>query len=181
MKIGTENSPLVSICIPVFNTILYIEETINCFLNQSYKNIEIIVQDDCSTDGTWQLLLEKYLKNPCIRLYRNELNKGVGENWNVCYEKSSGDYVIMANADDIYDQKFIAQSISIFNKNQFIDVVQFGHEILFDNNHNKKRSAAQISLNNGLIYDPFDLVFFSNPFLFQFAISKRSILEKAKL
>ena len=47
-----ENSPLVSICIPAYNAAAFIETTLNCLINQTYKNIELIVVDDHSTDET---------------------------------------------------------------------------------------------------------------------------------
>ncbi len=67
--------PLVSICIPVYNRVSLIEETINSALNQTYANIEIIINDNQSTDGTWTLIntiAEKHKTK--IKVFQNEQN-----------------------------------------------------------------------------------------------------------
>ena len=87
----------VTIIIPVYNSAAFIEETINSCLRQTYKAVEIIVIDDCSTDGTID-----YLKNVNgITLYMNSENKGISKNLNFAVRECSGDYVIFLGHDDI--------------------------------------------------------------------------------
>ncbi|TKB98622.1 glycosyltransferase family 2 protein [Pedobacter cryophilus] len=120
--------PLVSICLPVYNAIEFIEETINCFINQTYKNWELIVQDDCSKDGTWELLLEKYEFHDKIRLYQNSQNFGIGKNWNEVYEKVKGEFVVIFNADDLVVNDFLERSVSYFQVHEGIDMVINSYE-----------------------------------------------------
>ncbi len=75
-----ENSPLVSIVIPLFNTKDYIAETIESVLKQSYKNIELIVVDDCSTDGSYELVEDFSKRDSRVKLIRLEQNLEAQQN-----------------------------------------------------------------------------------------------------
>lgn len=115
--------PLVSICIPTYNAVKFIEETIDCFLDQTYHNWEIIIQDDCSNDGTWELLLEKYNSNFKINLFRNPINLGIGKNWNEAYNNSKGAFIVIFNADDLVKNTFLEKSISYLKIYENADMV----------------------------------------------------------
>ena len=67
------NKPLVSVCIPAYNNEDYILETINCILSQSYKNIELIVVDDNSSDDTYKVV--KSVKDVRLKAYRNGMEE----------------------------------------------------------------------------------------------------------
>lgn len=116
-------NPLISICIPIYNAAEFIEETISCFINQSYKNWELILQDDCSTDGTWDLINQKYANNAQIKIYQNDVNFGIGKNWNKAYEKVRGEVVVIFNADDLVENNFLENGIECFQKNLNVDLV----------------------------------------------------------
>lgn len=92
------NTPLVSICIPSFNSESYIGETINCLLSQTYKNLEIIVVDDGSIDGTQNIL--KSIQNNRFK-YIIQPNKGASAARNKAYSLSSGEYIKFMDADDL--------------------------------------------------------------------------------
>ena len=72
-------NPKISVCIPVYNREKYIAQCIESVLAQDYKNIEIIISDNCSTDGTVDII-NGYLKDKRIRFYRNETNIGMLSN-----------------------------------------------------------------------------------------------------
>jgi teichuronic acid biosynthesis glycosyltransferase TuaG len=118
-----EDNPLISICIPIYNAVGFIEETVNCLINQTYTHWELILQDDCSTDGTWELISKKYDKHPQIRVYQNKVNLRIGNNWNAAYEKAKGEYVVIFNADDLIDHNFIEISLNYFKKYPELDLV----------------------------------------------------------
>lgn len=107
----------VSIGIPVYNRVNLIEETINSALNQSYKNIEIIVCDNYSTDGTWELLQKIVKKDTRIRIFRNEQNLGAVKNWIEVYKNASGDFFHMLWSDDIILPNFIESALDKFEAN----------------------------------------------------------------
>lgn len=71
-------SPLISFVLPSYNRIEWIGEAVSSVLSQSEQDIELIIIDDGSTDGTWEMLNEWLKDNPKVRLYRNEVNLGAG-------------------------------------------------------------------------------------------------------
>ena len=85
----TENKPLVSICIPTFNGEAYLEECLHSAINQTYKNIEIIVSDDASKDRTLQIINEITSKTDIpIFIFKHQPN-GIGANWNNCIKNAN--------------------------------------------------------------------------------------------
>lgn len=175
------NSPLVSICIPTYNAVQFIEETISCFIKQTYTNWELIVQDDCSNDGTWELLSKRYCNNEKVRLYRNEENLGIGANWNEAYNKASGNYVVIANADDIYNSELLTNAMDIFSGNPAVDAVSFKFNIYSQKTGEQKAIDYHHNLKNGIQKDLFELSFFHNPFSIVFTVFKKKSLDKILL
>lgn len=170
------NNPLVSVCIPVYNAVKYIEQTLNCFLNQTYSNIEIIVSDDCSTDGTLEKL-EKFKDHEKITILKNSKNTGIGPNWNNAYNKAKGKYIVIANADDIHFSNFIEKAVNNILLND-VDFVSFKYEICFDNGSlNKKASIYQPS-DSQIIDNSFDLILLYNPFHIIFTMFKKELIDQ---
>ncbi|MBD3843344.1 MAG: glycosyltransferase [Campylobacterales bacterium] len=106
-----KKEPTVTILILTFNSGVYLEKTINSCLTQTYKNIEVIVVDDCSTDGTVQYL--ESLKG--IRLIKREANQGISRNVNFGVQNSSGEYILILGHDDILPCTHIENMIKEFN------------------------------------------------------------------
>lgn len=102
---------LVSICIPTYNAEKTIEETLQSILNQTYRNLEIIIVDDASTDSTLRTL--KKFKDFRIKIYRNSENIGAEHNWTKCVKLATGDYIAIFHADDIYNHRIIEKQIKI--------------------------------------------------------------------
>lgn len=116
--------PLVSICMPAYNAEKYIEETITCLLNQSYKNIEIIIVDDCSTDKTWEILHS--LNNNKVSIHRQALNKGASAARNVAYQNSTGKYIVFFDADDLINTTFIESQLKSLKDTDSVVISTWG-------------------------------------------------------
>ena len=95
----TNNLPLVSVCIPAYNNADYISETIDCILNQTYKNIELVICEDHSTDKTIEVI-QSY-SDPRVKLFLNEKNLGMSGNWNNCLNHCTGEFIKLICADDM--------------------------------------------------------------------------------
>jgi GalNAc5-diNAcBac-PP-undecaprenol beta-1,3-glucosyltransferase len=91
--------PLVSIIIPTYNRELTFQRTIDSLLNQSYKNIELIIVDDGSTDNT-RLILQKYREDCRFRILRHPENRGVCAAKNTGLDNISGDWFTILDSDD---------------------------------------------------------------------------------
>lgn len=173
------NTPLVSVCIPVYNAAKYIEETINCFLLQTYENIEIIIQDDFSTDGTWEIVNNLFSNQPKVHLFRNEKNCGIGPNWNNAYDKATGEYIVIANADDIHKSTFIQKGVKIFSDPN-IDFISFKYKILFEKTGETRLTIENKFIESGYFENSFEKIAFANPFHIVFTIFRKKKLDEIK-
>jgi hypothetical protein len=111
-KTGLKTDPLVSVCIPAYNCEKYVAEAIQSVLAQSYPNIQIIVVDDGSADGTFNKIRE--LNNERINLIATS-NKGAAAARNLAYQNATGQYIIFFDADDVLPLNFVAQQINRIN------------------------------------------------------------------
>lgn len=100
-------TPLVSIGIPTYNRAnTYLRCALRSAVNQTYKNIEIIVSDNCSPDNTESVVKE--FDDLRIRYYRHKENIGPVNNRNFCLERSQGKYFVLLSDDDQIDDDFIS-------------------------------------------------------------------------
>lgn len=142
MKQNTnKTTPLISIIIPVFNGANFIGETVNSILKSSYKNFEIILVDDGSTDKTKKTCQKLEKKNKKIKFYSFNKNKGLSHALNFAISKTKGKYIARLNQDDLIlpyrlkkqlefleknkDHVAVGGQIELFNKNGIFDNVNF--------------------------------------------------------
>lgn len=108
---------LVSIIMPSYNTALYIEETIQSVLNQTYPNWELIIVDDCSTDNTDEVL-EK-IKDPRIHYLKNEKNSGAAVSRNKALRKAKGQWIAFLDSDDLWMPNKLEKQIRFMEENGY--------------------------------------------------------------
>lgn len=100
------NNDLVSIIIPIYNCENYIARCINSIINQKYKNIEIILVDDGSKDGSYEICKKFAEKDSRIKLFHKE-NGGVSSARNLGVNNATGKYVCFADGDDTIESNMI--------------------------------------------------------------------------
>lgn len=93
---------LVSIITPNYNCGRYIEQTINSVLKQSYRHWEMLIQDDCSTDGSYETALNYMHKDSRIKVERNERNCGAAATRNNAIRRSNGQWLAFLDSDDLW-------------------------------------------------------------------------------
>lgn len=103
-------SPLVSVCIPCYNGEAFLSRTVESVLNQSLRDLEVVVVDDASSDGTVALM--QRFDDSRIKLYRNERNLGMGANWNKAVSISLGKYVKLLCEDDLLGPECLARQVA---------------------------------------------------------------------
>lgn len=92
--------PRLSVCIPSFNQERFIGAALDSVLMQGYGDFELLVIDDCSTDGTRDVVA-RYESDPRVRLIVNPVNRGMVENWNASLNEARGEYVKFLFGDDL--------------------------------------------------------------------------------
>lgn len=107
--------PLVSVVIPTYFSEKYIEKCIDSILNQTYQNFEIVICDDASEDGTREIL-KKYESDPRITVLYNEKNLHQGATRNRCFEKCSGEYIMLQDADDVSEPNRMERLLKAFEE-----------------------------------------------------------------
>ena len=122
---------LISIILPVFNSELFISHCLNSLLNQTYKNLEIIIIDDGSTDGSYQICTKFALQDKRIKLFKQK-NSGPGIARNNALKLINGYYVFFIDADD-YIAPDTLNSLVGFLQKYNCDIVQCGSCYVYDN------------------------------------------------
>lgn len=111
------NNKIVSVIIPVYNCEKYIGDTIESAISQTYKDIEIILVDDCSTDNVFDII--KYYENKYpkkIVYYKQEKNMGAAEARNTGLKIAKGRYVAFLDSDDLWHENKIEKQLKVMNK-----------------------------------------------------------------
>ncbi|OAI07118.1 glycosyl transferase family 2 [Methylomonas methanica] len=103
--------PKVSILIPVYNRERFISECIQSALDQTFTDFEVLVVDNASNDGTWQICQQFAAKDPRVRIFQNDTNIGPVRNWLACVEKARGEYGKVLFSDDLIFPKFLEHTL----------------------------------------------------------------------
>lgn len=116
--------PLISIIVPIYNAEKYLSECLDCLINQTYKNIEIICINDGSTDNSMQILEEYAQKDSRIKIYTQE-NKGEAETRNRGVKLATGKYIAALDADDTCSLNTIETSVKLAEEQDKDIVINF--------------------------------------------------------
>lgn len=113
-----KKDPLISVVITSYNYDKYISKTIESVLNQSYKNIELIIVDDGSTDLSREIIQNYAKKHKNIHFYTHEgnVNKGFIETMKLGIKKSKGKYIAFCESDDFWDRDNLKEKVKLLNK-----------------------------------------------------------------
>jgi glycosyltransferase involved in cell wall biosynthesis len=117
-----EQAPLVSTIIAVYNREAYLADAIKSVMNQTYRNIEIIVIDDGSTDNSKEVALRFASLVRC----HHQPNRGIAAAWNQGIRLSKGDFFAFLDSDDLWTDNKLQQQMDVLSENAKFDIV-FGH------------------------------------------------------
>lgn len=112
-----KNESLVSVITPTFNSERFIKKTIESILSQSYKNVELIIVDDCSTDNTISII--KSFSDKRIVLIENKENMGAAYSRNIAIKHANGEYIAFLDGDDLWDSTKLEKQIAFMEINNF--------------------------------------------------------------
>ncbi|GAB4031148.1 MAG: hypothetical protein Fur0012_08090 [Elusimicrobiota bacterium] len=165
---------LVSICIPVFNGRSFIRESVESVLGQTYPSLEVLIQDNASTDGTWEVVCDLVKKDKRIFAERNLYNVGMAPNWNKVVSRASGDFVMLLSVDDSLLPNFIEKCLEIFSRDPLVDAVSSDHYVL----ENGCRRKRKVKIREGVCHDFSDLIMLLNPFSINFSLFRKKTVEE---
>src|SRR4051812_14204979 len=126
-------APRVSIGVPVYNGERFIRATVDSILAQTYTDFELIICDNCSTDGTQAICREYAARDPRVRYFRNERNLGPAPNYNRCFALSRGELFKWNAADDVLAPDFLKCCIELLDSDPSI-VSVYSRTLLIDEN-----------------------------------------------
>ncbi|WP_180066577.1 glycosyltransferase [Acinetobacter sp. YH12129] len=108
-----QNQPLVTVYIPTFNRVELLKRAVKSVQDQTYQNLEIIIVDDCSTDGTHEYLKQVSKEDKRVRFFLKETNSGACVSRNIAIENAKGEFITGLDDDDYFDKK----RLELFVKN----------------------------------------------------------------
>ena len=131
--------PKVSVTIAAYNNARYLPETLDSIFNQTFKDFEIILVDDASTDNTAEVL-KPYQGR--IVYSRQAKNQGSAAAWNQAIKQARGEYIALAASDDVWLPEKLQLQIDLFEKNRKLGLV-YGRIISIDESGRQLRPAKE--------------------------------------
>jgi len=141
------NNELISIILPTFNGSKYIHKSIESCITQSYKNIELIIVDDASTDNVKNIIDSYIMNDRRIKYYKHDMNKKLPAALNTGFALSNGSYLTWTSDDNIYKNNAIEVMYGYLLSNDNYDFVFSNMEII-DNNDNINKYIVNGPVNS---------------------------------
>lgn len=139
----------ISVIVPVYNTSKYLEKCLDSLINQTYKELEIIIVEDCSTDNS-KSLLEKYKKFENVTIIYNDRNMGLSYSRNVGLAHAGGNYIGYIDSDD-YVQSDYYEKLIMSIKNNHSDVAICDVKVIYEDTKEEIISKCCNSDNFSLV------------------------------
>ena len=136
-----EKTKLVSIILPVFNGEKFLSQSIESCLNQTYKNIELIIVNDCSTDNTLEIAKSYADRDFRVSIINNTINKKLPASLNIGHKAAKGDFMTWTSDDNYFEVNAIDEMLSNLKANE-VDIVYADYYRIVDGKKNR------VSLNN---------------------------------
>ena len=146
----TDYKPLISVIMPTYNRKNIIRKAITSVLNQSYANFELIIIDDGSNDGTYNLL--KSLKDERIHILHHEKNKGCSYSRNIGLKNAKGNIIMYLDSDNEWDSKYIETMVGAFIELPNADAVYSG-QYLYKNFDSEPYAVRFGTYNKPLLHN----------------------------
>lgn len=122
MAENNKNNPLISVIIPCYNAEKYVEQAVRSVMTQTYKNLEILCCDDCSTDSTLQILQKLAAEDSRIKVIHNEENLRLIDTLNKLVSLATGDFIARMDSDDICLPERLERQYSYILQNPSVDL-----------------------------------------------------------
>jgi glycosyltransferase involved in cell wall biosynthesis len=140
----SEGNPRVSIGMPVYNGERYLAETVDSLLAQTFKDFELIISDNGSTDRTEEICRSYAARDRRIRYHRSETNRGAAWNHNRVFQLSSGEYFKWASYDDPCAPEFLEKCVALLDREPSVVLCSTKLIEIDDDDKSLKTKSSQV-------------------------------------
>lgn len=147
----------VSIIMPTYNSGVYLEATLLSIISQTYRNWELLITDDCSSDNTVAIIERYMLEDDRIKLYILKANSGPAVARNLSIDKAKGRYIAFCDSDDIWLESKLEEQICFMNSNSYsftytnLQYCNFQGEIRGHRNCPKRITYRKLLISCGMV------------------------------
>lgn len=172
-----KNAPKISVLVPAYNVDLYIREFLNSLVNQTLKDIEIIIVNDASPDKCHDIINE-FLVDKRIKYINKIENEGLWKARQSAYELTTAEYVINLDPDDYIDLNFLEELYSHGAEND-LDIVQSNVKIIDEKNQEIGGCSIGKLKERKVLKTPSDYkILLGSPYASWFRLVKKDLLER---
>ncbi|MEC6127700.1 glycosyltransferase family 2 protein [Acinetobacter ursingii] len=168
------NEILISVIIPVYNVEKFVEDALLSICNQNYKNLEIIIVDDYSSDNTYEIVKSIATNDSRIKLFRNDKNLKIVKTLNFALEQAKGEFIARMDGDDISYPDRIKHQLEFLLENPQYDLVGCHVDTIDENG--RKIGSLKLPISKKSIDTN---IFLSSPVL-HIWLARTSIYKKLK-
>lgn len=170
---------LITVIVPCYNVEKYISKCLDSIINQTYKNLEIILVDDSSTDNTLNIIKEYASKDERIKVIENDTNKGAAYSRNIALNQALGKYIGFIDSDDYIDLNFYELLLNNIKDNNS-DIALCDIKIIYEKDNSIKLSKCYIDnefnlinvINSGLVASSCNKLFKKEIFKYKYEEGK---------
>lgn len=167
--------PLVSVIMPAYNAERYLNEAVESILCQTFRDFELIVIDDCSTDGSLAILKSFAARDERVSLLENAQNLGVTPTLNHGIQAARGEYIARMDADDISLPDRLEKQVTFLQANPEIGLIS-GREVAIDSAGRELEGDFNVTVEPGCIHW---LLHFTNPITHPAVMGRKALYEQA--
>lgn len=142
----------VTVALSAYNVAEYVRASLDCIINQTFRDMEVICIDDASTDGTWEIFQEYAEKDNHIRLFRQENNQGLSVSRNLAIREAKGEYLLMLDGDDLFAPDMVEKAYNKA-KGKDADMVLWDYAVFYEEKELGRKIGEPSTLNNLNVQD----------------------------
>ncbi len=151
--------PKVSIIITSYNYAQYLKDTVNSVLNQTFKDWELIIIDDNSTDNSVEIITEFVNSDTRIRLIKNHENQGLSKSVQIGLMSAMGKWIAFLESDDLWKENYLEKKLEISEKHSECGILYNNVEFFDINADTAKQKYTSIIRKNNKIKNPYDIFY----------------------
>lgn len=173
--------PKVSIGMPVYNGENYLEQSLTSLLNQSFKDFELIISDNASTDKTEKICRSYAVADPRVHYYRYEENQGAAWNFNNLVSLARYEFFMWAAHDDLWDSEYIKRCVEVLQQHSEVVLCYAATQEINEKGEIGRKTITDPQLGSPKPYVRFGASWRYSPHIPVFGLMRTDILKKTRL